>query len=965
MVALVVIFVLMCVVIGLHYQQSAARAAFLREDAALQARQAVEFEVARHMSAASLADPPLEISAQGDWDADLPLPPQYASRLFTGLPDLARPVKVSWDPNLEALPGEDWGEISTKTTNLSLRSGVRRFRVVASRAFPYAAYAPEGGIRLERAAGWSNPTFAEAADTDASLAYSTVRALLGARDDVEVSQLPYGEVYSLKGKISVSLGTALAFSGYLPWTVRQGKTYQEFLFDEHLPQAYAALAARAQNKSDSVWGELPSFGDIFGLLSGSQSLESVLGSLLSLRQALSFPLPMIPGGSEYGVVTLIWLHMPCPPDSAAAMGSYQGPLKDLGEKQKAVTAELQKALARVEELKAKVASLQSQMVGLDPDSDAYKLLAQQLAQAQADLAQAQDEVQELKEQLEEISAQSDSILSGSLGGGSPTGGGPPTRADEETMGLGDEGPIGWSYAAVFSKILSIVKNLFSGDLKGLAESFKQDVRLVHFGPKNHLTEFAVSNGNWEMTATFNVPSGRALRLDGNVTIRGDLWIQRGASLHVRGNLTLVRPAGASTTDPLAPQGRLHLEEGATLLVDGDFRCQGGQRTGSVLVEGRVGGVHPVSSALLCQGNVVIPYGVVPAATLGGLGEEVAALKDLGDLLTRVAPNLAKIDGAFHRRKPYFARYATTFQIVKTPFPPYIIPTAVPLPDPKNCLVPIFGSLSMMYASQLNLILGENFLTMTDWWLLGQGVVPVVPKVNPAGLMGVLSGLSLPTLPSAGEVADYLVDYAKHVGLDMAKDLLSKVITALVKSQLGFPLSLVSGLVGDVVNTLTSWVQEIDKADTYAGNPTGLQLAQLRADLQNKLSGLQAAVLLAECPAPLIYAGKDLTVGAEAGQSPPVVVGFLASRGNLTSGALFTVGSMISYKGNITARTLLYCPAFTRASLYLPRDKPQAQPTGLGWLDWALEYRYGPEFDSGQAVDVGPDAPHLLVEGWDG
>lgn len=44
----------------------------------------------------------------------------------------------------------------------------------------------------------------------------------------------------------------------------------------------------------------------------------------------------------------------------------------------------------------------------------------------------------------------------------------------------------------------------------------------------------------------------------------------------------------------------------------------------------------------------------------------------------------------------------------------------------------------MYSVNLNLGLGENFMTHCDWWIFGEGVVPVVPQIDPTKAASAIS-----------------------------------------------------------------------------------------------------------------------------------------------------------------------------------------------------------------------------------
>lgn len=937
-------FVLATLAMALHWQQARSRAVYMREEAAIQSRQSAEYVMTDKMTTEVLSPPNVQVKCSAEDDPASPPDPKVGSKLYTGLPDDSVSAPVSWDNQMQTLPGPQWVELNPTTLNPSLMQGNRRYLGVWSPTNPYGALAPQGSVNFDSAAGWSNPTFKETVGKDARVMFSAVPVRVGAGNGVSVQKFHYGEVYLTGGNLDVDQGSVVAFRGYLPNSRRGGKDLPAEL-DEQVQNAYNLLSVRGQNKTPSIGGTLPGFGDIWDLITGSKSIDQVLGGSFSLRQSLEFPFPMIPGGNELGLVTNIWLHMPYPPDTAP--GGSTDELNKQNEELKKITDQMEDVQKQIEELKAKIPTID------DP-------VEKQQAIDQLHLLESK--LEDLADDAQDIGEKNADLMNGNLNNSNPDDDGPDTRNDES--GLGDDGQMGWAYKSVFSKILAIFGDIFSGDFEGLAQEFVHKVRVVHFGPKDNKTLFNITDGNFDCPATFNVPPGRAMRYDGNMTVRGDLWIQKGASLTVNGNLNLVSPFQAPDDDLLKPQGRLCLEEGATVIVSGNFTCAGSPEAGSVLVAGPVNQVHPVTSGLLVQGDVTIPYGIYPAMTLDGLSSLVPQLADASNILTTVASNLAKAAGPFHRRKPYFARYATTFQIVKWPYPPMVIPMAVPLPTPKNVLNPMFSAVATIYQVQLNLTLGENLVTYTDWWFLGKGVVPMLPKVDPAALAG-LNSLAFPSsLPSADEVLTFLKDYALKAGKEMAGELISKVVQSLVQSQMGFPMSLVSDFASSAVNELTKWITEADDAEKLGGGGGTMSgIDSVASQIESLLQGSQVKPMLAECPGVLIYSGKDLRVNSS-GLVVPVAVGYLVARGNVACNTEYFVGAAVSQTGSVTGKNLLYVPEMTRVSLYMPRNSPNLVNTGLSWLDWSLEPAYGKDFDSQLSVEVGPARPHMLTDSWD-
>jgi hypothetical protein len=511
-----------------------------------------------------------------------------------------------------------------------------------------------------------------------------------------------------------------------------------------------------------------------------------------------------------------------------------------------------------------------------------------------------------------------------------------------------------------------VKQVFSD----WGDSLYQNVRLVHFGGKDYDTEFSLDKSKCEFTATFNVPQGRAVALNvPNVNIKGDLWLMRGSTLIIGGNLTLEDPESQNTPDIRKPRGRIFLEEGCNLVVKGDLTCAGTPYLGSILVGAPVGQIHPTMTSILVDGDITIPYGVWPAFSLGDLDlAGIPELKTFRDILASVVPNLAKVAGPFHRRKPYFSSYATRFMIAAVLIPPIpapiIVPIPFPVPAPNNVNVKIFRALSTIFAVQMNLAWGENFVTHCDWWLLGQGTVPMFPKVNPTVYLSHPPNLKLPgldKLPSSDQVLDEVKNVAPELIKTQAPKLITELVVKLVISQLTF------GFGDAVVDAIP--IEEMLRAMLPKGSETSLSEAvgvdRLMTTIKDEISNHAAAMLLFETPGVMIYSGGTIQV-AVGGARTPVTIGMLVAEGDIVSNASVTVGAALSLRGDVTLNKLLYDPNTTRVSLFVPNNVRQldAKVAALEWLSWATEVLYGPYFKGNEkAVDIAPSLPHPTVQGW--
>ncbi len=468
----------------------------------------------------------------------------------------------------------------------------------------------------------------------------------------------------------------------------------------------------------------------------------------------------------------------------------------------------------------------------------------------------------------------------------------------------------------------------------------------------------------------NVPPGRTLRYDGNVELEGDLWLQKGSVMMVSGNLTLNNP-NPSAHNPFLPSGRLVLEEGATLVVDGDVNLGGSSKYGSLWVCSAAGRLHPVSTAILAGGTVNIPYGSYTSTTLEDASRWLAAHESAFDFLPSVletvfrdiAPNLSKIAGPFHTRQPYFASYAATFQLtlVPTPIGTIPVPTCIPLPR-KNILIPIFRGFTYLYTPTMNAAIGENFVTHTDWWGFGQGVVPVLPKIDPVRMLTGLKSVKVGSISFNIDWNQQLKKLQTEV-LDKAMKLLietviKKTIQKVVVSFLPGG-NLVSDAVDaamDLISNETDTLQELQDAlmDATIG-PIVDELERWIKDLRRQVEDGIADGYLREVNGPLVYANQ-ITVG-DGSSTVRLFAGMLVSKSGITIEANNFVGSMVAMNGNINAKKFYFNPHFTKASLYKPST------TDSSWIIRAVEYRYGSQLNSNQALGISSGVNIVRTESW--
>lgn len=651
--------------------------------------------------------------------------------------------------------------------------------------------------------------------------------------------------------------------------------------------------------------------------------------------------------------------MPFPPD--AGFGKSSDPsVTQLQNNAKAI----EDASKAMQDLHKKVEEAVKNREQAQKKYDQHPNAANQMALDAAKAAEkaAIDAYKLASQQLENMSKQSNDIVNSKAATG--TGAVPETRAQDPS---GNDGIFGWNYSKVIGNMLGLLLDTITGDFENIARRLSAEVRVVHFGPKD-LVPFFDFGSTFVTRSTFTVPRGRTLRFQGNMEIQGDLWLQRGSVMAVHGNLTVKAPGPTSPTDPYPPSGRVFFEEGASLIVHGDFSCEGSPRFGSIMVGGEPGEIHPIDTALFGDGSVRIPYGIFSGAALDDAVGLALLDNVLVPLMEGVGPNVAKIAGPFHRRRPYFAKYATTFQLTIIPptifNPPIPIPTPVPLPK-DNALVTVFRALTLAYTGTLNASLGENFYTRTDWWPFGDGVVPMTTKVSPAALKEAVKSVA-----NLGENAlsglENLDDKVKKATESFLEEALKWAATQVIQKLVAeIAVSALPG--GSIVGTLLSEIldrigleeKSLDELfDQFVKDATGSVMdpvKQMLTKLKSITNLLDPDEYVREHSGLLVYSGQTLTIGEQA----KLAAGLFVAQGDIQCQAELTIGTLFSRNGSVKARRLLFYPYFNQASLYLPKATPS------DWLGRALETKYGSAFDSGKSVQVGPPpvTRKVTAEGW--
>jgi hypothetical protein len=957
---LATIFILTTIVLGFHHQQTVARNSLTRSEADLRFRESKNFALRDHLLGVSS---PWGLKVGVDLEETTPettrpIEENYAQSIFqrkdgkwSGLPDLSAEGTAHAHKYL-TLETSGFG---------GLNSGVRKgsYKIVETEIPGYAAYAPNGSIQLGEVLGWQNPNYDEAKGS--SEAYSGVPAIVAAQGDITIEELAYGEAHSHSGDIEIEDGAGIGFRGALPLA-----PYQSNL-EGQLDNALATLSGSTHtgNKTRLI-SDHTGIGDILSIMFGGGNFNPE--RLLSLRQATKFPTPMIPGLSMVvpGVVWEVWLHVPFQPD--LGFSSKHDPdlsrLEDIQKEQEEAAVLLEEARLKVEETKA-VLQVAQAAYNANPSEQNEEALED----AQEDHDKAVTRFHQVENFLADSSKKAGRIASGKLGSGISSL--PQTRLEDPSS---KDGQWGWNYSKTIEKMFNLVTTLVkTQSFKAIAESVSENVRVVHYGPEDEVPGFEWNGNTFLSKSTWTVPASRTLRYDGNMEIRGDLWLQRGTVMMVQGDLRLAAPNGIpSLTDSSKPSGRVFFEEGSTLIVGGDFECQGSPEFGSIMVGGEPGEIHPITSGLFVEGDIRIPNGIYAGHTIAdlitaiGLPGVEAGANTVHNLLSQQAPLLSKLAGPFHLRNPYFARFATTFQLVTIPFPPVVAVTPIPS-QRENLHVFAFRAETFAYTAGLNATLGENLYPQADWWPFGNGVVPMALNLDlPAVITA--SGKAATLVDSAeldpdaieAEVTNFVevlaersINWAIEEGIDKLTKEGAKMLTPDAFGKLIDNVELVMDALEEDEQGADQFYEEfVGRFEDRIGSLG----KDLLGDILERTDVSDSDDYLKEY-AGLLVRGRNIYVGADAKQ----ISGMFVAENDIVIEADLTVGTLLSMNGSIRVEDFLYYPYFNQASLYLPKAVP-----GDKALERALHRDYGEANDSGLSVQVGPPSVTNAVTagGWE-
>lgn len=940
-----ILFILVTLVAALHTSQTRAVRKVTQAEAQTQFLQSVEFAKAEILAKPAPLPDWLKVSTSSSLQSERQIEANYADKLWTELPNLN-------PKDQEFAPGHRTYELKPKTNDAGLNVFRGRFQwLVTHESGGYAAYAPKGKITLGRVMGWANPTFEDKREVDK--AFSGVPTVIACQDELELGKLTYGQAYSQNGPID--LGTAssgVGYQGAFPF-----KAYEVSLESklDSLVDTFYSAASSGDKTSLISGGGLDTIATIVKMIFGEKGEPN-----LSLEQAWEFPLPMIPAFSNTipGTFYEFYFHMPFPPDFSKFDSESPKKGKEQADKVKSIGKERN-------DLDKKIKAKNSE-INKTSSSSKRKKLREEKEKLEEEKKKKDEELGDLKSEIEKRSEEATKEITDKIGSSQPAA--PETRAEDKDLPK-KTGVLGWSYSPLVTRMFDFLVGIITGTktMEDIAEVVSAKVRVVHYGDKDTAPDFEF-DPHLSGTSTWTVPPGRTFRYRGNMTVKGDVWLQKGSTMAIEGDLELVNPD--PSINPLKAAGKLVMEEGSTLVVKGDLTCDGTSRYGSLWVCSRPGRLAPITTAILVTGNAKFPYGSYSATTLedavGWLSDEFGGPKEIEQALevifTDVAPNLGKIVGPFHTRRPYFAQFAATFQLtqINTPFGPIFIPTPIPLPR-KNQLVPIFRALTIVYTPSMNFALGENLYAQSDWWVFGDGAVPAIIKVAPQPLLNSVKTINLSKFKPDIEWDDELLNVSDELIKQALEFAIEKVARAIVKQAIAAAIpfgSIVAEVADQFVDAIDDRGDRLDALKTRlleeTLDPILRPLKKWADDLKELIEDHLEEAYLREVTGPLIYA-ESVTVGD--GNRPRLMAGMIVAKNNIDISARVFVGSLTSLKGDITAETFYYTPSFTRASLY----KPKATKTNF--VERGLEFKYGKNFDSKSSVDVDTTVWQVTTESW--
>ena len=866
--------------------------------------------------------------------------------------------------------------------------GGHRRTIGLRKGLPFAASAPWGSVNVAgRLDSWNNAKFGE--ESAGTVAPAPVRVQAYENLTLEGS-FDYGLATSEHGRVILpDTGTGTGVNRYPV----QNDAVDALVAS--VESAYEKLEAGTLNKRDFITGEILDPMDFFKLLTGKANLTMIF----SLQQQCNLPLPMVPSIYNFDLLEVIALHNPYPSDfngKLFTMHSLQNVLKDLLKSMFDAKQKFKDAKKVVKNAAHALAHIGHAI--WDAIRGKIKRAKRELSRAKKDMEKAAKAFLDAWLGLDSFFDPFRAILKGTGDLGPQV---PHTLSEEEEIVTK-----GFAYFSVLRRIegslRSFFRGIFSGNFNDLIYDLSNPTRVVHFTDRAPYRGFS-DDGGFTLAWTMNVPRGRTLKIgpqggarSADFVILGDLWLQRGATMVVDGNLFLRAPeqdiwlyrCDDDEGPDFRPTGTIYLEEGATLVVSGNLYAEGqGSQRPSLVVCSDYGHTPAINTAVICKGDVRLPGGVGPGVTLESLllklTQDLPVAGDLSKylvtpLLHDVAPHLAKVLGPFNKRDCWFADYATTLVMI-----PELVEFGLqgPWPIPitySNCMVNVFNPLTKVSAITLNFSLGDNLMTHCSWWIVGEGIVPVLPKVRAdayveaakseleAELESLIPKLKLLELKfDPDEILKDVERQVENLIPNIVEYLINDVVQVVIREIMG----VIPGVDDPCKDCEESDEEEeqnstLEKLRSIGETTQGILETTFEAFISKAVETSRANIgeeigpdALREVAGTLVYSGGKLTVGGGE-EYPPSAVGLFVAQGDLEIQARHTIGAVSSRTGDIDVQgDLHFNPYFTQAFLYDPQDPDTYYGGGRPpkWLEgFEVIFRdaaYLKTPDGGEALDL--------------
>lgn len=942
---MMVVAMLMAIVLATSFFEGNSRREALNEEANLRFREGMRFALGQAI--ANITIPPdLTVTAAVTKTAGgTELATDYGAKIFDRdkLPDITTGSNAT-------MPATTVLQLKPQTSLGGLRVfGSNTYQAVFSTVPGYAAYAPQGSVNITTLSGWCNP---HTGDTRAAtLAFSGQLAMVAARKDATVANATFGEAHVLEGAATIQQGQG---AGY--------KDAQLPLPDYAKTLKSQAVQARSQLRDSTTGNDKTNM--FYGTPIGPETVigfftdfTGTLEGRYSMNASQTFFLPTVPTiATNPPYLYQILFHVPYPPDNATYLDASAA-----GD-----TAVL-KAAAMVA---ANVAALgaQANFIAAQVAFTATPLPPQaaQLAEAAAIYTAAQATVTALNVYVTQTSASfadvAQKALAGSLGV-------PETRAVENPLGN-----VGWCFNGAQVLLGKCGTLALHPDLQSVLNLFGNAyVKLVHFGQRTRTWNWAFSSSALSLDATLTVPRGRTLKISNpSITINGDLWIGRGAVFYADTQKLTILPGRANDGSASAPKGRIFLEEGASLVVEGDLVCKGDSRLGSVVTCGLPDKVHPITASIFAR-NVTLDNGIYSGTAmddfLAGMPDsevQKTGTDTVRPLLDETNPARAKLDGPFHARAPYFAKWATSVMIFFPPMAPVGEPSPtpvifpIPLPN-SNLMNYVAQAFSMLFEVNLNLALGENFTTSTDWWQLGENSSPIFTNIETSKASSIRS-FGTPQrdkMRSKSIVETFVVAIVQKMMTTVLNEVIEKLITTCATSAVPYT-SLITTVADGVLSITTAIAVRTkdlhDKQEAFRDLDTTLSgMAQAGRTLAGLQNTTEPDVFMKDYSGVFVNADEAITI------SGTVASGMFVAGRRLSMQADHCVGTLLCHDGNIDCKNLLYFPFFNQCSSYVPKKTDST----LVWIDSMKNTDYAADCASDTCINVGPPplTKILTAQGW--